>query len=459
MKVILFKRLNKFLISLLLLLGMSIICYAQNPIVPNQGLNDPHIHIFKDTAYVYASHDKSIDNKGFIMEDWWVWSSPDLVNWTKRSVLQPKDTYIGDGFQSCWATDVGEKKGKYYWYYSEGNKQTGVVVGNSPVGPWKEALGKPLLTSEMTPTDEYDMAIFEDMGEHYIIFGVWDYYIAKLNDDMISLAEKPHKIMINNPKGPYNLDGKNFEKPTDDKPFIHKHNGKYYLSWGCFYAMSDNLYGPYDYKDSIIKKESFAKGYDQPTWPTGFSQGRHGSFFEWHNQWYFAYCDMSQTGNRYFRDTFISYIHYKENGEMATIRVDGVGVGNYNASQQKIEAEDYFKADGFTKKGLGNDFIVETKSNKSYLNFPNIYGLEQFSKLKLKISSPKGGKFSIEIRKNHLNGEIIGKSIFKRKTKFDTFEDLEINLKSHNTKESLYFIIKQLNHNVVQIDSFSFFKQ
>ncbi|GGZ87897.1 family 43 glycosylhydrolase [Algibacter mikhailovii] len=245
---------------------------AQNPIVPNVGLNDPHIHIFNDTAYVYASHDKSIKNDKFIMEDWWIWSSPDLVHWTKRSVLNPIDTYIGKAFSRCWATDAAYKNDKYYFYFSEGNEQTGVVVGDTPYGPWKDTLGKPLLVSDLTPTHEYDMAVFEDSREHYIIFGVWDYYIAKLNNDMISLAESPKKITINNPRGPYNLDGNNHKMPTDDKPFMHKYNGKYYLSWGCFYAMSDNLYGPYDYKDSVIKEESFAEGYDAPTWPNGFLQ-------------------------------------------------------------------------------------------------------------------------------------------------------------------------------------------
>ncbi|KAA5824852.1 family 43 glycosylhydrolase [Algibacter amylolyticus] len=432
--------------------------YAQNPIVPNQGLNDPHIHIFNDTAYVYASHDKSIDNKKFIMEDWWVWSSPDLVNWTKRSVLNPKDTYIGKDFSRCWATDAAYKNGKYYWYFSEGNEQTGVVVGDTPTGPWKDDLGKPLLNSDLTPTHEYDMAIFEENGAHYIIFGVWDYYIAKLNYDMISLAEKPRKLIINNPKGPYNPDGKNLEKPTDDKPFMHKRNGKYYLSWGCFYAMSDNLYGPYEYKDSVIKEESFAKGYDAPTWPNGFLQGRHGSFFEWNNQWYYAYCDMSQTGNRYFRDTFISSIHYKENGEMATIRVDGVGVGQYNANQSKIEAEDYFKADGLLKKEFENGFVVETAANRSYLNFPNINGLEKYSILNMKVNAPNGGQFSIQIRKNGLDGEIINQKIVNLKPNSNTFKTLQIDLQDLQSTENFYFLVEQLDYNSLQIDSFSFSK-
>ncbi len=447
-------------LNIFFLVGVFFFSMAQNPIVSNKGLNDPHIHIFNDTAYVYASHDKSIKNKKFIMEDWWVWSSPDLVNWTKRSVLNPKETYIGKEFSRCWATDVAYRNGKYYWYFSEGNQQAGVMEGNTPTGPWKDVLKKPLLTSDLTPTHEYDMAVFEDNGEHYIIFGVWDYYIAKLNYDMVSLAEKPKKIEINNPRGPYNLEGKNKEKPTDDKPFVHKYNGKYYLSWGCFYATANNIYGPYDYKDVIINKESFAKGYDAPTWPTGFLQGRHGSFFEWNHQTYFAYCDISQTGNRYFRDTFISYVHYKENGEIAKIRVDGVGVGQYNLKDSKvIEAEDYFKAAGVVKKQIKNNFVVVTDAQKSFLNYPNINQIKSYKKVILELLAPKGGQFSIEIRLNSLKGKKIAEKIFNLKEGLVNFENLEIELTSAlKNKENLYFLIEQKEQTHLQINSFSFSK-
>lgn len=441
---------------ILILVAISCTSFGQNPIVPNQGLNDPHVHIFNDTAYVYASHDKSADNRQFIMEDWWVWSSPDLVNWTKRSVLDPKNTYIGEGFTGCWATDIGLRNGKYYWYFSERNQQAGVVSGDSPVGPWTDPLAKPLLTSDLTPTDEYDMAIFEEDGEHYIIFGVWDYYIAKLNYDMISLAEAPRKIVINNPRGPYNADGENHEMPTDDKPFVHKYNGTYYLSWGCFYAMSDHLYGPYDYVDSVIKRESFASGYEAPTWPNGFLQGRHGSFFQWHNQWYYAYCDISQTGNRYFRDTFLSYVHYKENGEMATVRVDGVGVGQYLANQAIIEAEDYFKAEGLTKRECPAGFMVETQANKSYLNYPNIKGTSAYSQLSLNVSAPSGGRFLIELRSDRLNGNILGKKVLNLSSQTDGFENIEIKLSQLDTTLNLYLMIKQFDEKALHIDSFSF---
>lgn len=441
-----FKRTNVFVVIFFITN-----VFSQNPIVPNQGLNDPHIRVFNDTAYVYASHDTSIDNKGFVMEDWWIWSSPDLVNWTKESVLKPEETYIGKPFTQCWATDVGYKNGKYYWYFSEGNEQTGVVVGDSPTGPWKDMLGKPLLTSEMTPTHEYDIGIIEDEGNHYIVFGVWDYYIARLNDDMISLVEVPRKITINNPRGPYNFDGKNLEKPTDDKPFLHKYKGKFYLSWGCFYAMADNVYGPYDYKDSVIKQESFTEGYEAPTWPTGPLQGRHGSFFEWHNQTYFVYCDISQTGNRYFRDAFISYVHYKENGEMATIRVDGIGVGNYDANQEIIEAEDYFKAEGISKKLLSdNNFALDSIDNNDYVVFPNIKNLVEKKSIEFTVIANKNS--SIEIRANSAEGKLLATYEISLKSQ----GKVSCKLPKLTEVESLCFVFKGNSENLMELDSFRF---
>lgn len=427
--------------------------FAGNPIIPNKGANDPHIHIIDGKAYLSASHDKAVGSKEFAMNDWWLWSSDDLVNWKLEYTLKPEETYIGKAFDQCWATDFVKRNGKYYWYFSEGNQQTGVMVADSPSGPWKDPLGKPLLSAEMTPSNEYDMGIVQDeAGEYYIVFGVWDYYIAKLNNDMISLAEKPRKITINNPRGPYNLDGKNKEKPTDDKPFIHFNNGKFYLSWGCFYAMANTVYGPYNYTGSIIEQESFAPGYDAPTWPSGFKQGRHGSFFKWHNQWYFAYCDISQTGNRYFRDTFISYLHYKQNGEMALIRVDGVGVGEYNANIT-IEAEDYFKAVGIVKKEKqSGGFVIDQIDNKAFVVYPNIKGLNGKTNIEFRLLCHK--KSILEIRKNAPEGSLLASIELTADSNAE--ETINCDLPILHDTENLCFVFVGKDKSLLQIDSFSF---
>jgi len=374
--------------------------FGQNPVIPvHKGITDGHIRVYDGVAYMTACHDKSIDNTWFDIDHWVLYSSTDLVNWKLEYALHPEETYIGKPYNQCWATDFIKRNGKYYWYFSKHNHGVGVMVAESPKGPWTDPLGKPLLEEGLVPTDPYDPSIVESDGEYYIVFGVWDYYIARLKEDMISLAEKPKKITIFNPRGPYNLDGLNKEQPTDDKPYIHKYRGRFYLSWGCFYAWSDNVYGPYEYVDAVLNDSSFEEGYKEPTWPHGFKQGRHGSFFEMHNQWYFAYDDMSQTGNRFFRSVFISYIHYRENGEMAPIRVDGTGVGHYDANNGSIEAEDFFKASQINKiEKKEGGFQVANIDNGDFLAFPNIHGLEQRSKIVFKATALND--VTIEIHNN-----------------------------------------------------------
>ena len=290
-----------------------------NPIIPGHGVCDPHIRIFNDKAYLYASHDKAPDADRWIMEDWWIWSSSDLVNWKHECTLRPEQTYIGPGFSSCWATDAVEKNGKYYWYFSEGNKRTGVVVADSPIGPWHDPLDQPLVGDEVVPVGAYDPGVFiDDEGSPYIVFGRWDFYIARLNDDMISLAEIPRKLIIHNPDGPHGP-GK-----LDDKPYLHERNGIYYLSWGCFYAMSDHVYGPYYCHGSIIHEENVAPTHRYKD--DVITYDRHGSFFEWHKQWYFICNDMSQTNNVHFRESSLCYVHYHRNGEIQPVQLTTAGV-------------------------------------------------------------------------------------------------------------------------------------
>ena len=108
-----------FIVALLL---VPLFTHSKNPIIPNKGANDPHIRIIDEIAYLSASHDKSVDNTGFSMEDWWLWSSDDLVNWKLEYTLKPEETYIGKPFNQCWETDFVKRNGKYYWYFSDAHE-------------------------------------------------------------------------------------------------------------------------------------------------------------------------------------------------------------------------------------------------------------------------------------------------------------------------------------------------
>ena len=284
-----------------------------------QGVNDPHIHIFDERAYLYASHDFSVENSRFVMKDWQVWSSDDLLNWKLESTLRPEDTYIGAPMDGCWATDAVEKDGRYYWAFSEVNPpciQIGMVVSDAPAGPWCDELEKPLLPTRCVDTEVYDPCFFkEDDGTVYILFGAFDYYMAKMADDMRSVPKEPQPLTIINPEGPYGK-GK-----TDDKVSLHKYNGLYYLSWGSYYATADSLHGPYVYRGCIVDPDRMESRFRERTWPNGPTQGRHGNFFVWKGQWYFAYCEMCFSGNRYFRDFWISPVFYRDNGEIEAIYI------------------------------------------------------------------------------------------------------------------------------------------
>lgn len=317
----------------------SIDKFTGNPLFPGKGVCDPHLRVFNDRFYVYATHDLSPESTTFTMKDWWVWSSDDLVNWKHECTLDPADTYMGAGFSSCWATDAAERNGKYYWYLSEGSDGTAVVVSDTPTGPWRDPLGKPMIHRSECGFAAHDPSILmDDDGEAYMAVGFKDYYIMKLNKDMISLAEKPRLVEIIDPVSPLG------PGTLDDKPTLHKRNGIYYLSWGAYYAMSDNVYGPYRCKGSFFSEEKIAPEFRYETAKIAGTEflksilqiskemglpstyDRHGSFFEYAGQWYFICNDHSQTNSSFFRETVIARVEYRSNGEIEPVVIDARGV-------------------------------------------------------------------------------------------------------------------------------------
>lgn len=361
-------------------------------IIPNQGVCDPHIRIYNGKVYMYTTHDRSPENTGFYMDDWRVFSSDDLLNWKLEYTFHPEDTFLGK-CEECYATDCVERNGKYYLYFSHQQKCTGVAVSDHPAGPFKDALGKPLLEPWMVDTPSYDPAVFIDDDEArtpYIVFGYTvdgkQYYIARLNEDMISLAEEPRPIVIEN-----TWDG-------NDAPALNKWKGKYYLSsHRSFYATSDNVYGPYTYRGTFL-----ADAYTD-----------HGNFFTYHNQTYFAYGIPENWGevnmNRYYRTTKMVYVHFKENGDICADEfMKEVGVGQYEATWPEIKGEWYFAAsDGVYKKENGDGFEMRGIEDGSYLYYPKVNGMRQNAKMFIR-GSCEHSLCQIEVREGSPFGPVLG---------------------------------------------------
>ncbi len=438
-------------ICILLYLGFSGNLIAQNPVLGGRGVCDPQVRVYNNQVWLYATHDASPKNTNFVMYDWWVWSSFDLVNWNYESTLKPEDTYYGKPDKDCWATDAISKNGKYYFYFSRGVTDVGVVVGVTPKGPWKDPLGKPLLPASLTPVEERDPSILrDDDGKTYIVFGVWDFYIARLNEDMISLAEEPKVIVLDQKAGPYGA-GK-----TDDKSFIHKYNGKYYLSWGCYYAMSDNPYGPYTYKGSFVIKDRFAPEFQN--FVNAYDRDRHGSFFELFNQWYFICNDHSLPGSTpYFRNSVISYVHYRDNGEIDPIYINKMGVGQYDATQSVLQAENYFKAERVAKKECPEGgFEICGILEGSYLVYPNIMNVQQKTLLTFQLASgnPDGG--IIEVRENSKDGRLLGSCKVPYTGGWTSYKKVQCELNNKTGNIDLAFVFRGGQNELLRLDWFAF---
>ncbi len=434
---------NNITYTTIVLLTLAGSARANNPLVPAVGMADPHIHIFQNKAYLFTTRDKDPTSRTYVMPDWKIWSSNDLINWNLERTILPTETYIGPS-TSCYAPDAATKNGKYYFYFSNKSIDTGVMVATAPGGPYTDALGQPLLPSNLTPTKEYDISVLvDDNGSAYIIFGLNDYnnksyHIAKLNNDMISLAETPRPITITG-----GMHG-------SDKPNVHKHNGKYYLSAGSNYAISDNIYGPY----STRRNEG-----DQ-THPYGFYYNAHGNFFDWKNQSFFVWTRFVVSQRFKYRDSHMTYVHYRANGDMVydeeLLRDHyATGVGQYSANWSKIQAEWYMEADLVEKEEtLTGGFNIGYIQNNGYLVFPNVKNVSANTSMTFSVASRAGGK--IEVRENGASGPLLGSCIVPNTGSWDTYQNVNCNLTNSAGTKKIYLKFVGTSPHLLNLDWFRF---
>jgi beta-xylosidase len=138
-----------------------------------------------------------------------------------------------------------------------------VAVSDDPSGPFKDALGEPLIDSFHNDAQPIDQFVFkDDDGQHYMYYGGWRHCnVVKLSKDLLSLE-------------PFD-DGEYFKEITPEDyvegPFVLKRNGKYYLMWSeggwggpdyrVAYSIGESPLGPFDRIGTILQQdESIARG-------------------------------------------------------------------------------------------------------------------------------------------------------------------------------------------------------
>ena len=251
---------------------------APNPFIMHMYTADPSAHVWADgRLYVYASHDIDPPRGCDLMDRYHVFSTDDMVNWTDHGEIL-------NSSQVPW----GRKEGGFMWA-AEGFKVQGYIEGMDPM---------------------IDPCVFvDDDGQAYIYNGGGQICKGgKLKDNMVELDGEMKE-----------MEGlEDFHEAT----WIHKYNGKYYLSYSdnhdenwndgvkgdnrMRYAISDNPLGPW--KSMGI--------YMEPT----DSYTNHGSIVEYKGQWFAFYHNSALSNHDWLRSICVDKLYYNEDGTIQMVK-------------------------------------------------------------------------------------------------------------------------------------------
>jgi hypothetical protein len=314
------------------------LAFATNPLILDQFTADPTARVFDGKVYVYASHDiheppgYTGRKNWFVMEDYHVFSSTNLTDWTDHGViLTQKDVPWADGnAYSMWAPDCVFANGKYYFFFpakdKAGEKRIGVAIGDTPVGPFKP---QPDYIEGVVGIDP-DVFIDAD-GSAYLSWSRNDaLVIARLKPDLLALDGEV-KALDNLPK-----------KGLQEGPFMVKRDGTYYLTYPHVanrierleYATSKSPMGPFEWKGVLLDES--ASG----CWTS------HHSIVDYRGQWYLFYHDRDLSpANDKRRSIRADKLFFESDGSIRKVTPTLRGVGLVDATRE-IQIDRYSARSG-----------------------------------------------------------------------------------------------------------------
>lgn len=370
---------------------------AQRPIIQTKYTADPAPMVYNDTVFLYTTHDED-DAEGFKMQDWLLYTSTDMVNWTDHGVvasLKSFDWVKRDN--GAWAEQVVERNGKFYMYCPIHGNGIGVLVSDSPYGPFKDPLGKPLVWQK-EHWDDIDPTVFIDEdGQAYMYWGNPNCYYVKLNEDMISYSGDIVKL-------------KETPEHYQEGPWFYKRNGHYYLAFastccpeGIGYAMSDSPTGPWKTKGYIMR-------------PTERTRGNHPGIMDYKEKSYvfgLNYDLLKLETNTHYerRSVSVAEMHYNEDGTIqevpywADTKLEQIGTFN---PFRKVEAETMAWGYGLkTAPNADKSLSVVDVNNGEYICVRGVnFGKNKARRFEVSALPLEGG--NLKIRLDVPDGKIVG---------------------------------------------------
>ncbi len=245
--------------------------FEGNPLVRDCYTADPAPMVSSDgRLYVYCGHDECFEDKpgyegkyGFNITEWLCYSTEDMVTWTDHGVIM-KPTDFSWSIGEAWASQVMEYEGKYYFFVSTqcgdpNCKAVGVAVSGTPTGPFVDAIGKPLITDDMTDNgprgwwNDFDPTIMvDDDGTPWLCWGNGTCFLAPLKHNLVELAGPITVLPMEN---------------YVEGPWLYKRGEHYYNVYASMgdhletisYAMAPSVEGPWTFAGELLgeQKDSF----------------------------------------------------------------------------------------------------------------------------------------------------------------------------------------------------------
>ncbi len=424
------------------------VSFAQNPIVQTNYTTDPAPMADGDRMYVYTGHDE--DNANFFwMNDWRVYSSADMVNWTDHgSPLSLASFSWADG--RAWAAQTIKRNGKYYWYVCAHSKLSGamaigVAVGDSPTGPFKDAIGKPLADGNWDYIDPTVM--LDDDGQAYLCWGNPRIYFCKLNKDMVSIDGKIENIPQdeNSFGGPSFRDrqkGVKYKDSYTEGPWLMKRNKNYYLLYAAggvpehiAYSMAKKPFGPWKYMGEVM-----------PLSNTGSFTNHCGvTDFKGHS-YFFYHTGKLPKGGGFDRSVAIEEFKYNKDGSFPTILPTSAGVqpiGTMNP-KNRVEAETmaFSKGVKVEQNAETGVYVSDIHSGDSIVVRVLDFGTTSPKTFTASVASAlQGGK--IEVHADKPDGKLLCTLTAPYTGGWEKWQTVDVNLNEEITGvHDLYFLFK-----------------
>ena len=406
------KKILSAAVTAAMTVGLSALCFipkqaeADNPMIQTIFSTDPAPMVYDDTLYVYTGRDKP-NSDFYYMPDWHCYSTTDMQNWTDHGMILSWDSFTWGKEDSAWASQCIERNGKFYYYVtlenkSGGGRAIGVAVADSPTGPFKDAIGKPLCGPNW---DYIDPTVFiDDDGQAWLMFGNPTCYYVKLKEDMVTLDGQIGNFDMNSSTfGP----GGSKASSYGEGPWFYKRNNLYYLVYAAFYngegsesigySTAPSPTGPWTYKGQVMKKHNCFTN--------------HPGVVDYKGNSYFFYHDASlKNGGTFDRSVCVERFEYKADGSIPTISPSKTGPQQLEALNpfKRTEAETICFSEGVATESCSEGGLdVANIENGDYVKVKGVNFGDGADTFNASIASATdGGQIKLHI--DSLSGEVIG---------------------------------------------------